>query len=412
MSQSPLRSPLIGLVTAVLSTHTIVASADDGCPADGQPAKAQYDGPGEKYQGCVGGAPYLIYVPKGWKAGGPLIMNMYGYWPTVPVVLSSPLAVYDVIAVPWLELGYAIAVSQSEYGWVPQKRIADTELLRQYFIEKFGSGIASSPSVISGFSMGGMQTYHVIETNRNYHGALAMCGFAMPSLSFLQKYVFSTRLLFDFYFPGVLAGSVFDFPDRDHTLKNTCEALRRYIPGGPTNFFCAPMPANPPLLYLNPQHVQEYLRMTSTPAVDQIPSKVALHTELLRELSVRLGGNIFDNTNEIYLSRPADNLLIPRRAATAKFTQEVEITGKLDRPVLAMHTYVDEFVPVETTRYYMDLTNQQGTAKNFVQLYTNGSGHCIFQPSELKAGLKLLDQWMRQNARPRPGDLLAAEPPH
>src|SRR5262249_10517235 len=106
-----------------------------------------------------------------------------------------------------------------------------------------------------------------------------------------------------------------------------------------------------------------------------------------------------------------NNRLIPRYEATARLDQEIEIeiTGKLDKPLLALHSYVDEFVPVETTRYYMDLTNQQGRTKNFIQCYANSSGHCFFMPSALLHGaLKLLDKWIRQGARPHAGDLETA----
>jgi malonyl CoA-acyl carrier protein transacylase len=138
-----------------------------------------------------------------------------------------------------------------------------------------------------------------------------------------------------------------------------------------------------------------------------------VHTELLRELWNRCGGSIFDNSNEIYPGHPAINRLIPRHPATARFDQEVEITGKVDKPVLALHNYVDELVPVETTRHYMELTNREGTAQHFVQLYTSSAGHCMFQPAELYAALRLLDHGSgKTGARPRPGDLLHAEPAH
>ena len=396
------------------STPAVGSDADEASPVDGEPRQVEYDGNGNKYEGSIDGAPYWIYVPIGWRPGGPLLMNMYGYWPTV--MCDSPLSKefgrYDPAASLWLDLGYAVAVSRSVYGWVPRRRMADTERLRNLFVDTIGAHIPCYPSVISGFSMGGMQTYDMIEkieTYPDYHGALALSGFGMPSLSYLQKYVFNTRLLFDFYFPGVLRGSVVDFPDGEYTLENVCKALRKYIPNGPANLFCKPTPTAAPERYLNPRNVEEYLRTTATPAVDQIPYKVALHTEVLRELHERHGDkNIFDNTNEIYPRHVANNRLIPRYTATARFDQEVEITGNVDKPVSALHTYVDEAVPVETTRHYMELTNQQGKAENFVQLYTNGSGHCALELLELQATLRLLDRWIRQGARPQPGDLQMA----
>src|SRR5262249_53235752 len=100
MSQSVLRSSFLPLVAAaLLSTHTSVARSEDDCPADGEPTKvssSSYKGPGEKWRGCVGEIPYLIYKPTDWKAGGPLIVSMYGYWPKVMTV--SPLILYDLVA--------------------------------------------------------------------------------------------------------------------------------------------------------------------------------------------------------------------------------------------------------------------------------------------------------------------------
>jgi hypothetical protein len=201
MSQSATRRLSVPLAVCARSTRAAAADADEASPADAEPRRVGYAGDGDKYEGHVAGVLYRIWLPKGWTPGGPLLMNMYGYWPTVmPYSPLSDEVKYDAIVSSWLALGYAVAVSQSQYGWVPQRRMEDTERLRQYFIGTFGQGAASYPSVISGFSMGGMQTYHVIETNAHYHGALALSGFAMPSLAYLQKHVFSTRLLFDFYF--------------------------------------------------------------------------------------------------------------------------------------------------------------------------------------------------------------------
>lgn len=358
---------------------------------------------GKKHTGCLDGVPYVIFLPRKWEAGDPLMMHMYGYWPTVST--DNVLDDYGVAAAAWTSVGYAVAISKSVYGWVPYRRMEDTEKLRVFFIKTFGEGKNSYPSVISGFSMGGMQTFFLAEKEPTYDGALPMCAFSQSSYDFLYNRVFNYRVLFDHFFPSLLKGSAVEFPQGDKTLTKTCNKIRDYIVTGAQSPFCAPKKWPAPWQNLSTSDLDQFNQATQVQSIDQIPPLISLNSGLLWELSERYNGNIFDNTNEIYLGGLDPDPQIPRYTAVAKFDQEVPITGKIKKPVLAMHTTIDGNIPVSMTQHYQSLTYHEGTSDHFVQLYANRTGHCMFYYAEMKASLQLLDDWIQKGERPQPGNI-------
>ena len=216
--------------------------------------------------------------------------------------------------------------------------------------------------------------------------------------------MFNTRLLFAAEFPDALPGSVVDFPDEENTMKNACQKLREAIPDGPdepvAGLLCPPTTGRAPSRLLDRAKLERCMRSTFTPRIGQIPAKVALDSEVLRELFRRSGNkNIFDNIKEIYPDKVTRVLTIPRYSAEAEFDQEVVITGNIGKPVLAMHTTGDERVPFKLAKEYEDLVGRQGKADNFVLLQTTRSGHCNFTDAELGGALALLDEWIKSTKK-------------
>ena len=79
---------------------------------------------------------------------------------------------------------------------------------------------------------------------------------------------------------------------------------------------------------------------------------IAFFANILKELQQRAGGNAFDNRDTIY-SGTEDDVLINRQvkryaadpAAVEYVKRYYTSTGKLTRPVLAVHSYYDPVVP-------------------------------------------------------------------
>src|SRR5690606_20144323 len=156
-------------------------------------------------------------------------------------------------------------------GWAAQEGILETEALRQYFVEKYGK---TYPTIISGNSQGGFITFATIERyGEAYDGALPLCGVAAPALDFFKRQVFDTRLLFDYYFPG-LPGSVVAFPEGTKTFEVVMGKV-------------------PQLVADKPEQLQMFMEMAAIPNKESLPLVLGLWSEMLRELQERTGGNAF-----------------------------------------------------------------------------------------------------------------------
>jgi hypothetical protein len=78
--------------------------------------------------------------------------------------------------------------------------------------------------------------------------------------------------------------------------------------------------------------------------------------------------------------------------ALESLTETSVPTGRLDVPVLTMHTTGDALVPVQHEREYGDVVRQSSDASMLRQAYVERAGHCTFTDAELVAGLEALGE--------------------
>ena len=354
-------------------------------PAYGQPdaAPARPQGPVTE-RGEIDGAEFLIEIPEDWNGG--LLMYAHGY-----LMVTQPVHFVQPIIRVGHRLGYAVAQSKySRQGWAAREGILETEALRQYFVEKYGK---TYPTIISGNSQGGFITFATIERYPEvYDGAFPMCGVPESALDFFKKRVFDTRLLFDYYFPG-LPGSVVEFPDGLKTFEVVLGTVPKLIAG-------------------KEDQLKTFMAMTQIPTVETLPLVLALWSEMLRELQDRTGGNAFDNRDTLYTGSGDDvrlNREIPRHTGDAeamKYLREwATLTGDLTNPVVSLHTLVDQLVPASSAAVYDGLTRTSGTSDWFVQLYVDSENHCQFTEEEMVEALTRLTAWIKEDKRPEAGDV-------
>ena len=79
-------------------------------------------------------------------------------------------------------------------------------------------------------------------------------------------------------------------------------------------------------------------------------------------------------------------------------------TGRIARPMLAIHTSYDPLVPVSVPNTYQSLVDSAGTSNLFVQQYVKHDGHCRILPEEIKKGFSQLREWKSSGVRPKSGD--------
>jgi hypothetical protein len=80
-------------------------------------------------------------------------------------------------------------------------------------------------------------------------------------------------------------------------------------------------------------------------------------------------------------------------------------TGKLTRPLLALHDTGDPLVPASTAFEYALATQRAGHGDNFVQQFVNKEGHCVFTPDEIDRAFGELLDWVHDGHRPVSGRL-------
>ena len=80
-----------------------------------------------------------------------------------------------------------------------------------------------------------------------------------------------------------------------------------------------------------------------------------------------------------------------------------DYSGKIQNPVLTMHTIVDPLVVVAHESAYAELINSQGREELLFQTYTNGNGHCSFTGQQILTAVGAIDVWVRTGVRPTTG---------
>lgn len=333
--------------------------------------------------GTRDGASYRIDVPAKWNRE--LIVFYHGY-ATQPVRFAQGEKISPMFE-PMLDEGYAVVQSgYSAGGWAVEQAYADTETLRKHFEAKHGT---PKRQWVMGMSMGGTLTVLTIESKPDiYAGALSLCGAIEPSDRLVQRDL-ALRAAFDFYFPDVL-------PALTALREPTAQDERRIVAS----------------LAAKPAARQALLRWYAAADGNNLPGVIAFAGYEIAELAQRAHGMPVGNANLIYAGTGDDAALnagVHRYRADAQAAQYVARwytpTGKLLKPLLALHDTGDPLVPAASANEYALQAQRTGHGDNFVQLYVNREGHCVFTPQEIGRAFHKLVDWSESGKRPPPGEL-------
>ena len=172
------------------------------------PRLANVEGPAQ-IEGRIGpGALYGLFLPAGWN--GDLVLYAHGYTdPAAPLSLpeGGMVALRDAL----LALGYGVAWSSySENGYAVKDGVIRTRQVGELFSENFG---APHNTYLMGHSLGGIVALMAAEKNPDlYAGALPMCSLVGGGPLEID-YIFNVRVLFDYFFPGVIPGHALEVPE-------------------------------------------------------------------------------------------------------------------------------------------------------------------------------------------------------
>jgi hypothetical protein len=337
----------------------------------------------------LGKAQILICVPPAWN--GDLVVFAHGYVaPTAddPVIPSDQLELPDGTSIPGIVtgLGFAFATtSYSDDGLAILPAVQDVQELVGYFR---GLHPETDHVYLTGASEGGLVTALGVEQAPDvFSGGLATCG---PVGDFRRQidYWGDFRVLFDYFFPGLIPGDAVNPPAITQQQWETS-----YVPAITAAFLA------------RPARLDRLLRVSRAPFDPNDPaSKIETALGILwynvfatYDARAKLGGNPYDNSRRLYLGSGNDfwlNLLVDRYhadpGALAAIEAEDQTSGKLAAPLVTLHTTADPIVPYWHEPLYSLKTLLGGSGLLHVNLPVFRYGHCSFRAEEALVGFVLL----------------------
>ena len=347
--------------------------------------------------GVLNGAPFRIDIPNDWNHS--LVVYYHGY-------AQRPVTFHlaDRIAgqpAPLFERHYAVVQSgYSQPGWALPQAFPETEALRRYFNKQFG---VPRETFVAGGSMGGLLVSITLELNpKPYIGGLDLCGSVGPTFESFERR-FALRAAFDHFFPNLLGPLVPVPPDFEAN-----EAVREKIAAA---------------LKTKPEAAVALRNLLGVRSDAAVASDIAYFTFVIADMQRRAGGNPFDNRNFLYTgasttsSQPDfelnDNVRRYPASARARdyLMQHFTPSGRLQKPMLALHTLYDPVVQPGSLAFYDHLVQAAGFGENLVQQYVKREGHCNITPEEEGRAFDELVAWVHRGPRPSPGPLREVPPP-
>ncbi len=325
------------------------------------------------------GALYQICMPDFTTWNGTLVLYAHGYVaPDAPLALPAEGA--QLAAFANLQ-GYAFATtSYSRNGLAVREGIADLLDLIDLF-----TAAQSAPErvFLIGFSEGGIITTLAVEENpTTFAAGLSMCG-PIGDFAAQVNYLGDARVLFDYFFPGLMPGSPINIPD---TLQADWD-----------NYFATtitPVLSDP----ANLATITTYLTVAGIPYDTADPTTAAAsiaqvlwyNVFSVNDATAQLGGNPYDNQARVYAGSADDVAL---NAGVARFTadanaltllnEQYRTSGQLAVPMVTMHTTADPVVPAWHNDIYADKVAANGSTANYAYTAIDVYGHCNFSQLEV-----------------------------
>lgn len=368
----------IVLLMAVVASGTLIA-----LPADAAAPIV----PGPCTEGSLpGGARSLMCVPvSGWN--GDLIVFAHGY-----VAPGLPLDFYNLeltdgtdLRVLVQSLGYAFATtSYRRNGLAILEGVEDVRELVVAF--EAAHPEYAGTTFITGASEGGAVTALSAERSADlFDAGFSLCG---PIGDFRKQidYWGDFRVLYDYFFPGVLLPDAMSIP-------------QAMLDGWQTIY----QPKVIAALQQKPLAAAQLIRTSKASVALLDPTSVAQTTTGLLWYNVfatndgraQLGGVPFDNQTRVYRGSYNDWLL---NKMVARYTADpaalagmapYETHGTPGIPMITLHTTGDEIVPFWHQKLYREKLAANG-AGGVVQLPVLRYGHCNFKTTEVIVGFYLM----------------------
>jgi pimeloyl-ACP methyl ester carboxylesterase len=324
------------------------------------------------------GAPYQVCFPQQWS--GDLLVYAHGYVPA-----DAPLAVPDdhvegqSVSQLATALGFAYAAtSYRANGLVADLAVEDVAELEAEVRRRFRPD--PTRAFVVGVSEGGLVAALAAERHGDvFAGAVAACG---PVGDFAAQidYLGDFRVLFDYFFPGIIPGGPVDVPAsvRDGWTSTYVPAIVAALEADPLATAQLLLVAHAPVDPGNP--------LTAATTVVEV---LWYDVFALPDARTRLGGQPYDNIGRGYAGSADDAAL---NAGVARVTADpgardalgrFETSGLLTIPVAVVHTDGDPIVPAAQSVRYAEKAAAAGSGDLVNAQVVARYGHCAFERSEL-----------------------------
>ena len=336
------------------------------------------------------GALYRICFPETWN--GDLVLYAHGYVAAHHgIALPDDMVGGQSVSATLTGLGYGFATtSYRANGLVAPEAVEDLVELEATVRRLYRPDPVHT--AIIGFSEGGLVATLAMERHPDvFDGALAGCG-PIGDFHGQLNYIGDFRVVFDYFFPGVLPGTAVDIPE---TLRSRWDEI--YVP------------AIVVALAAKFDAALELIRVTGAPVAGNDLRSVAETTIGLlwynvfgtADAQARLGGQPFDNSTRVYSGSSNDAALnagIERfsaaPAALASFPR-FETSGSLTAPLTTLHTTGDPIVPVNQSGLYGEKVSRASASTFLTQATIARHGHCTFEALEVLGAFTALMEKVR-----------------
>jgi hypothetical protein len=302
----------------------------------------------------------------------------------VPVGDGTTERVSQIVAS--LGLGFG-TTSYPHVGLNGPEGVASLHTLKQAFTTIYPQA-AALPTYLVGVSEGGMIAALAAEQATNdLNGVLAACG---PVGDFRREidYFGDFRVLFDYFFPGVLGPAWAD--DADYGAAARAQVAANW--GAYQAQIIAALRARP----LAAAQLITVSRAPVDPldlnSIGETAIAVLWYNIFTTDDAVqRLGGRPFDNRGRVYTGSFNDFLLNARvkrftaqAPALATIQSGFTTTGALKLPIVTDHTLLDPAVPARQEVIYAGKVAAAGQSARLHQFVVPRYGHCAFTVGELE----------------------------
>jgi uncharacterized repeat protein (TIGR01451 family) len=331
------------------------------------------------------GAKYRICMPTFLPWNGDLVVYAHGYVAyNAPVTIPENQLVVGGVSLPDIfnMQGYAFATtSYSTNGLAVREGIADlTDLVHVFTTTQ---GATPTHIYLGGASEGGLITALAIEKHPDvFDGGLAACG-PVGGIRKQIDYYGDVRIVFDYFFPGLLPGEPVTVP-------------QSLIDGWDAHYATVVSPTiNDPA---NAYSLTQLLAVTGAAYEAGNPATMVTTTSGLLWYTVfatndgkaKLGGQPFDNWDRVYTGSDNDLLLnqqVQRFKADQSALDEMQahyrLTGWLTVPLVTLHTTLDEIVPYWHVPIYQAMVKANNRTPWYEHISVPRYGHCNFKSPEL-----------------------------